>query len=541
MKRSLLLFIFITLTTGMSGGQDTLDSLFRLLDQELKNSKTYDEQRVRVIDSVKVELRYVTSDDLEYRYKLSSELSALYYKFDYDSAMVYTQDMFSLANRMRNRYEINNTRLRMALLLVSKGLFTPAFEELSMIDRKTLDTAQRITYYSIHASNYYGQALFIDDNNYSVKYERMGDIYQDSLTGMLNKGSDEYKIAMSRLLASRSRDYTGAFELLKPVCERADREEPRFAITASRMAVLYGQHYDFDNQKRMLAMAAICNIRNSNKETTSILALSQILYKDGDLDRALLYVRQAWDEVMVYNALHRKVQVSAVLPLIEMERSIQEKVQKKKAIRYAVVVSALAMLTIVLLISLYRQLVKIKNAKKVVEETNGQLARINGLLKEANQIKDKYLIDFFDLCSDYITKMGKWQAVIRKKIKEKKHNELFDMLDPSLPDLERQTLFKAFDSIFLTLFPTFVEELNNLLEPNSRIVPKKTELLNNELRIFSLVRLGITDPVHIAKFLNCSVNTIYTYRTKIKSRAINPNRNEFEKEIMKIGISDEKF
>jgi len=98
---------------------------------------------------------------------------------------------------------------------------------------------------------------------------------------------------------------------------------------------------------------------------------------------------------------------------------------------------------------------------------------------------------------------------------------------------EREAMYIRFDRIFLKLFPDFVNEFNTLLKPGEQILLKKDELLNTDLRIYALMRLGIRDNEQIAQFLGYSVNTIYTYKTKIKNKAINTNE-EFKEKIMRI-------
>ena len=103
-----------------------------------------------------------------------------------------------------------------------------------------------------------------------------------------------------------------------------------------------------------------------------------------------------------------------------------------------------------------------------------------------------------------------------------------EMLDAGLKDL-----YDNFDSAFLQLFPGFVEQFNALLRPEERIVLRPGELLNTELRIFALIRLGISDSSQIAEFLHYSANTIYNYRARVKGRAA-VAREDFEKRVMEI-------
>ena len=99
---------------------------------------------------------------------------------------------------------------------------------------------------------------------------------------------------------------------------------------------------------------------------------------------------------------------------------------------------------------------------------------------------------------------------------------------------ETETFYEIFDKTFLTLYPNFIDELNALLLDEEEIKLDDPSILNTELRILALLRLGIKDSSRIAQFLRYSVNTIYNYRAKVKSKA-KGNREEFEDKVMQIG------
>ena len=121
------------------------------------------------------------------------------------------------------------------------------------------------------------------------------------------------------------------------------------------------------------------------------------------------------------------------------------------------------------------------------------------------------------------------------KLTNKQYEALMRKLkSTTVADNEVEELYAHFDKIFLNLYPTFVTDFNNLLEEDGKIVPRKGELLNKELRIYALFRLGITDSLKIAAFLRCSLSTIYNYRTKIRNKAV-CERDHFEEMVMKIG------
>jgi hypothetical protein len=165
---------------------------------------------------------------------------------------------------------------------------------------------------------------------------------------------------------------------------------------------------------------------------------------------------------------------------------------------------------------------------------NEQLSETNTDLSEANHIKEKYIGYFLGLCSTYIDKLDDYRKMVSKKLSGGQTAELGRLTRASdLKETELEELFSNFDKMFLHIYPDFVDEFNNLLMDDEKIIPKKGEL-NTELRIYALIRLGVEDSSMIAKFLGYSVNTIYNYRAKVKNKT-KISRDNFETTVRRIG------
>jgi hypothetical protein len=125
--------------------------------------------------------------------------------------------------------------------------------------------------------------------------------------------------------------------------------------------------------------------------------------------------------------------------------------------------------------------------------------------------------------------------MVNKKMKNKELEELYRLSKSSeLKERELDELLQNFDSVFLHLYPNFVDEFNALLQPELRFQKKDDNRLVTEIRIFALIRLGIEDSSKIAEFLHYSVNTIYNYRARIKNGALD-NRESFERRVKMLG------
>ena len=226
-------------------------------------------------------------------------------------------------------------------------------------------------------------------------------------------------------------------------------------------------------------------------------------------------------------------EISKFYPIINASYQTREAQGKRQLMTYFLLISLLTLFLILSLAYVYRQMRKISAIREELVYTNACLVQ----LSESNHIKEEYIAHFLDLCSTYINKLEDYQKSLQKKAMNKQLDELFKMLRSTrMVENEVEALYVNFDRIFLGLYPTFVKDFNALLQPEERIVLKSEDLLNKELRIFALMRLGVTDSVRIAAFLRCSLSTIYNYRTKVRNKALVP-RDEFEGWVMRIGIN----
>ena len=131
-------------------------------------------------------------------------------------------------------------------------------------------------------------------------------------------------------------------------------------------------------------------------------------------------------------------------------------------------------------------------------------------------------------------RLDNFSKIVTRKITAGQVEELLKMAKTNkFTEGQHKQFYDIFDATFLHIYPTFIDEFNNLLIPEEQIIIKEPGHLTTELRIYAFLRMGVEDSTKIASFLNYSVNTIYTYRNKIKSKA--KDRETFETSVMKIG------
>jgi DNA-binding CsgD family transcriptional regulator len=291
----------------------------------------------------------------------------------------------------------------------------------------------------------------------------------------------------------------------------------------------------------------MADIRSSTKETLAMLNLAEVFYKEGEVKLAYSFVKQAMEDANYYGARHRKVQVASIFPLIEGDELSTVERQRKLLFMYAIAVTLLTVLTIVFVVIIFKQFRNLQAAKSAITDANNnlqnvntklvavndQLMEVNHKLTEANKIKEEYIGYYFNINTEYLEKIEAFRRSIDNKLMAKKFDDIKLVVNNINIKKEREDLYFSFDKVFLKLFPDFVTTFNSFFKEEDRIVLKEGQLLNTELRIFALIRMGIHDTEKIAKILDYSINTIYNYKARVKSKSTVPN-DEFEKRINEI-------
>jgi len=267
------------------------------------------------------------------------------------------------------------------------------------------------------------------------------------------------------------------------------------------------------------------------------------LFQSGDIDRAYNYMSCALEDALFCNARLRTHEVSLMMPIIDKAYQHQTRTKQKILTISTIVVSVLSLFFLIAIWRVYRQMKKLALARKELAQVNDHLSNLNNLLlennnslTEANLIKEEYIVKYMDQCSLYIDKMDEYRRNLQKiAITGRMEDLILKIKSKDFIDDELAEFYLNFDKTFIQLFPDFVDKLNKLLIPNEQIQPKPGQILNLELRIYALIRLGINDSVKIASFLRCSTNTIYNYRTRNRNNAIG-DRDSFEENVMQIGV-----
>ena len=526
-----LVALFLLFVPLLSFGQDVhpiLDSL----DRTLRNKEVYVGQKYSRIKTLQANIhKFTLSSDQRNLYLNNMALFEEYKSFKYDSAYYYLEQAKSRAVALHDRQLLAQARIKEGFVLLSSGLFKESIDTLSSIDPEQLTLKNRYDYFSVKARAYYDLADYTRDQRYNINYIQKGNLYLEKAIALIQPNTNEYW-ANESLKRLKQQDVKGAELAFSQWINNFNLPPEYYGIATSSLGYIYSEKRMTKKAIHYLALAAIADVKNATKETVALRNLANELFKLGYLEKANEYINLAMDDATFYDARHRKIEISSILPIIEKAQLNKVKEKNDKLEKIVILLTVFAFLIILFLIIIVKQLKARNKARMAMAASFTQLQEMNVSLSEANSIKEEYITYFIKATSDLINKIDHIQKSTIQKIISKKTDEVIGSLKKYDVKKERENLFHQFDVIFLKLFPTFIGDFNALFPVDNKSVIKKGELLNTELRIFALHRLGIQDSNQIADFLELSVSTIYTYKTRIKSKS---NFKEvFEEKIMAI-------
>ena len=481
------------------------------------------------------------------QYQANELLYQEYQKFQIDSAVVYASRNQLIAQRLKRNDLLFECKLQLANLYSSSDRYFEAMDLVGSIHQDTLSPQRLISYYQsqIQFYEHYNSGGYTRANRDRIRS------YRDSLLNILPHSSNAYEINLAQKYLGAGR-FRAAESILMPMLRTSRQNYADFAMVTYLLGSSFEMQHQTDAAIRYYAISAMTDVQNAVKDNASMQALALVCYQTGDISHAYLFTQSGIEDAIFCDVKFRTAYMSQLYTTIYSAYQKKEEEGKSALKLYLSLISILSLFLVITVVYLNKQMKKISRIKeeldmtakqlnalnKEISKKNGHLNEINGQLSEANKVKETYIAQFFDLCSTYINKLEDYRKVLHKKAQEKQLDELFRMLrSTQMVHNEADELYKIFDNIFLRLYPNFVCEFNSLLIPEERITVKSGELLNTELRIYALIRLGITDSVKIASFLRLSLSTIYNYRTGARNKAA-VSRDTFENQVSKIGNID---
>lgn len=564
--RSLLL-LAITALAGfylpVSAHNSETEKILCRLDSVLEHSDEWDGmKRHRLLELHKKESKART---IEEKYWSNKNLFEEYQVYNADSAMTYANRNHSIAlelgdNSRRIEWDINRS-----FILSVTGLLKEAQDVIDSIDFYEIPDDLRSSYYNqlAYLYSHYGQYLGqdrISPTDYYIKSRA----FQDSTLVHASESDPLYLWYRGWVaLNGDDDDRKNMISVIKADVDSAKMDSRTDAMKAYVLSRLYDRQNDSENRIKYLAISAICDARIANKDIASLEELGKLMLAEDNIDRAYAYVNYCQQQAQSF---HNRVRA---FTLANLEKSIREEYSKRdmsqriKLHVYLVILGALSLILIIAILIIVRKNKRLNDSRcrlsqlneelkenvaeltslresqditnRKLKDMNTELSRVNLQLKESNLIKEEYVGQMFSICSDYINKLEAFRKEVSRKLKTGQIEALHKTVDSSsMVQAELKEFYHSFDTIFLNLFPDFVKDFNTLLRPDEQISLNEGELLNTPLRIYALVRLGITDSVKIAALLHCSAQTVYNNRLRIRNKACIP-KEKFAETVRTLG------
>lgn len=565
MKRCFCLLIsfllFASLWAVEQHSAQTESWLLRL-DSVIQQRQVFDAMKSKRLSEMykKKESLRSTSEILSFNTQMYDE----YYVFDSDSAMNCVVQNLKIAQQTNNEPLIHEWRIKQSFVLAATGLLKESLDVMESLDVSRLSNENKIAYYNqmVYLYGHFGQYTGTGElQDYYIGLERQ---YNDSLHAIVTPSDPQYLwFGVWYLIGKGQQDVLK--ERLQKTVSQSSLTTRYDAMAAYALARVYKENGNEDMFVRCLAMSGIADIRASNKDVASLQELAEFLVDQGEIIRAYNYINVCLQISQEYRNRVRAVSISRVYDRILqafLDRDMDQRARLKKTNVALISLLVLLAIAIVFIVSSLLRLRKsryrlhevnkelkrrrseiasvnqhLKEANESLIDVNEKMKKANEQLRESNLVKEEYVGYVFAICSNYISKLEEFRKDINRKAKAKMLKEILSMTDKeTVVQDELKEFYQNFDAIFLRLYPTFVEDFNALLNPEERIVPRKGELLNTDLRIYALVRLGINDSVKISEFLHCSPQTIYNNRLKVRNKS-KLSKTEFTEALRKIGCA----
>ena len=532
--------VFATACSHNAGHSRDVEQRLEELDRTIEERDRFEAIKTQYIDRIKSKITPGCTD--MQRYGIYDNLYDEYYQYNLDSATFYARTKLEVADRIGSPSLKFDAILDIADRYILSGMYVEASEYISQIDAGQLPHELLPRYYHVYHAYYDGMATNAGDPQLREEYLELKSKYRKLLFEKLGEDDIARLYIQTDILCDEGRASEALEELLAKY-DTAETTRHEQAILAYLIATVYQLEGNSEQAIIYYTESTINDLKTPVHEYRSLYELASLLYETGDLERAYRYITCSGNDAMTVNALTNIHSINKLLPVISESYNKQMTHKRMQLNRAFWSVSILSLLIVAVAVIAFRDKRRVSEAERRTREINEEMARVNarlqkyiGLLQESNNIKESYLGRYLDLCSEYIGRIESYRSQLLHIARNGGMAELQKVLrSTTFIESELNEFYAKFDATFLHLFPDFVAQFNELLQPDKRIEPAPGErLLTTELRIFALIRLGINDSVKIAEFLRRSVSTVYNYRVKMRNAAL-VDREDFEKQVMKIG------
>lgn len=548
MKKLVLLYILSLCHFALYAQDNNMNYYFYKVDSILKHKDSFKKDLEDKILTLKTKIKQ--GENPEDIYPINCLIYETYKTYISDSALIYLNKNIELAHKIKRIDWLQESLMEKSYIYAATGMLNMADKCLQEASSYPMNKQNKLKYFTQKIYNLSHQEEFF-------KNDCKNEITQncDSILSLESSTESPYYI-WAKFYQSYADDklVPQTIQILRKKLSSLDETDPCYPHFTFALSYLLIKIHS-DERIKYLALSAIADIKNVNRDSPSIMMLTQEAYKLNLFTYAYNYIHYIIDSQKEYPSRTRTGQF-----MIALQNTVDKMQQLSKAKEEAnqqFTVTLISLFIILCTSSVYifillrkqthskkelqkkneeldKNVEQMKHLYENLEISNKNLQKANNKMEviteqmlESNYIKEAYIGTLFTICSSYITKIQEIRKTTYRKLQAKQYEELMQQNDPDNESIthEIQDLYHIFDTTFLKIYPNFINDFNQLLKPEERITLKKGELMNNDLRIYALVKLGITSSTKIAEFLHLSPQTVYNARLKMRSRAVESNEN----------------
>lgn len=524
-KITLILGTLFFLAACAKQGEITYADELQRLDRLVSSNDEYFRTRIDKIAEVKLKIPGSTIRD---QISLCDSLFFLYKGFQSDSALHYVRRQLDLCRALRDTEREADALLNLVSVYTVTGSYMESIELISMLSGRRLTPSQRSRmYYSSH-DVYESLVRISNDEVLGDLYNRKAASYRDSILA-----AEPLSPYILHKVMLEKGNYQGAIDLINPMCASKDVRDPRVGPAAYVMSEIYRRLGWKEAEKEWLIISATSDLMGATKEYTSLICLSSILYEEGDIQRAFNYLNRAISDATYCDARLRIEEVSYLVAMIN--NAYTQKNKRNFMILYTIVgiFSLMAMLLLGMILLSRKQRKRLSSINRELSAARTRQEEAKRQIVEASNIKNSYITQLMLECIARIERLDQYRRGLNRKALSREYDDILrELKSNAVIEDEWKSFYNVFDTTFLSVFPTFVSDFDELLKPENRFRIPQQKVLNPELRIYALIRLGIDSTEKIASLLRYSRSTIYAYRSRTRLKAISPDT--FEEDVCKI-------
>ena len=549
MKQVLFLLFMLMLPLFAQGKADEKKLLERI-DYMIDNDKHYQDMKEKELKHLKQQA--FDAEDAKTQLLFLDSIYRAYSAYRYDSAYAYMKRGLELAQKCNDTYYITLNQINRAAILSVRGFYGQAEVLLEALNPDAMPQKLKLYYYFTYAWLYNYWESYAKNSDYAEEFHIKKKHYMNLL--LQNFDEENKKTAYYQYLKGEyiyldnptSKETLSHYLKAIKMSPAKTRIHAMAAYGAARYYKLTGK---LNLYEEYLVEASVSDGLCQLKETVALQKLAYFLFKKDENNSKLAakFIQHTMEDAQFFNNRLRMMEISNILPVIAAAN--QQAAERSRARILTGFITVCAALIIILILAFVnnRQKNKLKKNKQEIEEQNekqkemnsqlsemnSQLSDLNQKLIETNIKRETYMRLFMDISAAYISKLADYRKLVSRKIKANQTTDLLKSLNTrKMEEDEAQMFYNRFDKAFMELYPGFVTELNKLLLPESQLEVPTTHTLTTEIRIYALMRLGVTDSQEIATLLHYSTQTIYNYKSGMRAKAI--NRDTFESDVNRL-------